>query len=59
MTLDTLRRETGVDPFPGLPAAIKSKRYDLPRPEDSPYDPTRTRGQHRHYDIGWSDQLPD
>ncbi len=54
LSIAELARETGIDPFPAVPAAIKQTAMTLPPPEPSRYTRSaRKRGQHdRHwYDL--------
>ena len=43
VSVATLIRSVGIDPFPGLPRRMKETAMALPEPEDSPYAP----GHHR------------
>lgn len=47
VSVATLTRSVGIDPFPGLPARMKETAMSLPEPEDSPYAPGHHRDRHR------------
>ncbi len=47
VSIAVLIRETGIDPFPAVPAAIKQTAMTLPPPEPSRYTRSaQKRGQH-------------
>ncbi|WP_338086125.1 DNA/RNA non-specific endonuclease [Gluconacetobacter azotocaptans] len=52
VTVDTLIRVVGIDPFPALPDAVKAARFDLPYPDAGPADRT-TRRQMREIERLW------
>lgn len=47
LSIAALARQTGMDPFPAVPAAVKQIAMALPPPEPSRYGPSRRSG-HRH-----------
>ena len=51
VSVATLVRLTGVDPFPALPARVKDTATTLPAPQDSPYASGRHRGERRKRGI--------
>jgi endonuclease G len=50
-----LIQAVGIDPFPGLPSALKQVAMQLPPPEDSPY---AAKGHHRRRRRGRSLSVP-
>jgi endonuclease G, mitochondrial len=56
VSVSTLIRVVGVDPFPALPDSIKQTAMTLPPPDASPYDP-RTRHRRGHKKQSWLDWL--
>ncbi len=51
VSVATLVRMTGVDPFPALPSRIKDTAMTLPSPVDSPYAPGRHRSERRRHGL--------
>ena len=49
VSVATLVRVVGTDPFPGLPEQLKREAMTLPPPEDSPYA-RAGHGRHRHHE---------
>ncbi len=47
VSVATLVRSVGIDPFPGLPRRMKETAMLLPEPEDSPYAPSYHRDRQR------------
>jgi endonuclease G len=47
VSITALTREIGVDPFPGVPDAVKRTMMPLHAPEPSPYGASGRRGHHR------------
>lgn len=56
VTVATLIRAVGIDPFPALPESVKRVALVLPPPEDSPYA-TKGRRRHRREAPGLLEQL--
>lgn len=56
VSVATLTRSVGIDPFPGLPERIKETAMSLPEPEDSPYAARRGR-RRRQEPPGLLEQL--
>ena len=46
VSVATLTRSVGIDPFPGLSEPVKETAMSLPEPEDSPYAPGHHRDRH-------------
>lgn len=56
VSVATLIRVVGIDPFPGLPDSVKQVVMTLPPPEDSPYAP-KGHGRHRRKERSLLEQL--
>lgn len=64
-TIAALTKQTGINPFPDMPASAQDETYDLPRPEHSPYTPNgdlddeekTVKSVVRGWVKGWAERL--